>query len=170
MFVNKQCDILTIMTFPRFDAAVIKNIKRIALPLARGALFIIFFWFGVLKVMGISPADPLVEALLERTFSFISFDVFRMFFGMYEMAIGIAFIMPRGERVAIALLIPHMAASFLPLVVLSDSVWQSILVPNFTGQYIIKNLVIIALALSVAAHLHPLQGKIRNTKREIREK
>lgn len=147
------------MTFSRFDATIIKDIKQVALPLARGALFVVFFWFGVLKVMDVSSADFLIETLLERTFSFISFDVFRIFFGMYEMIIGIAFIIPRGERVAIALLIPHMIATFLPLIILPDIAWQSILVPSFAGQYIIKNLVIIALALSVAAHLHPIKKK-----------
>lgn len=144
------------MQFARFDAYVIRHIKNAALPIARGALFIIFFWFGLLKVLDISPADPLVKALLEMTLPFVSFDSFRVFFGLYEMAIGLAFLIAGAERLAIVLLLPHMLAAFLPLVLLSDYTWASVLVPTFIGQYIVKNLVIIALALSIAAHLHPL--------------
>ena len=151
------------MQFAYFDALIVHRIKRIAEPCARGALFIIFFWFGLLKVLDISPADPLVAVLLENTLPFVSFEAFRIFFGSYEMLIGLAFLVAGAERFAIALLLPHMLTTFLPLVILSDYTWQSVLVPTFTGQYIIKNLIIIALALSVAAHLHPLR-EIRNSK------
>jgi uncharacterized membrane protein YkgB len=148
------------MTIQKLDATIMRDVKKSALPMARIALFIVFFWFGALKVMNISPADPLVAALLENTLPVVSFDSFRIFFGIYEMAIGAAFLLPRMERVAIMLLVPHMLSTFLPLIVLADSTWASVLVPTFAGQYIIKNLVIIALALSVATHARPLQKKI----------
>ena len=147
------------MDFPRFDAIVIHRVRRIAMPLARVALFIIFFWFGVLKLMDVSPADPLVEALLAYTLPFVPFGPFRIFFGLYEMAIGAAFLLPGFERLAVTLLLPHMATTFLPLVLLPDLTWASVLVPTFAGQYIIKNLVIVALALSIAAHLHPVKSE-----------
>lgn len=145
------------MQFARFDAQVIHRIKRIAEPAARIALFIIFFWFGLLKTMNISPAEPLVQTLLAATMSFVPFDGFRIFFGFYEMAIGLAFLFAGAERLAVVLLLPHMATTFLPLILLPNETWASVLVPTFIGQYIIKNLVIIALALSLAAHLHPIK-------------
>jgi uncharacterized membrane protein YkgB len=135
----------------------------------RISLGLIFFWFGALKIIDASPANSLVAALLEQTLPFISLERFRALFGIYEIIIAAAFIIPRAERVAIALLIPHMFVAFLPLVVLSDITWQSTLVPTLEGQYIIKNLVIVALALSIAAQLHPLR-KARNPKSEIRKK
>jgi uncharacterized membrane protein YkgB len=147
------------MDFPRFDAYVLRHVRRWASPLARFSLFVIFFWFGVLKLLGVSPADPLVAALLGKTMPFVPFTPFRIFFGLYEMAIGAAFVVLGFERLAIALLLPHMAMTFLPLIFLTDLTWHSILVPTFAGQYIIKNLVIIALALSLAAHLHRLPEK-----------
>jgi hypothetical protein len=33
------------------------------------------------------------------------------------------------------------------------------MVPTLVGQYIIKNLVIIAVAMGIAAHLHPIEIK-----------
>lgn len=145
------------MQFARFDALVVHRIKRIAEPCARGALFIIFFWFGLLKVLDISPADPLVATLLEKTLPFVSFEAFRVFFGCYEMVIGLAFLVAGAERLAVAMLLPHMLTTFLPLILLPNETWASVLVPTFVGQYIIKNLIIIALALSLAAHLHPIK-------------
>lgn len=127
------------------------------MPAARIALFTIFFWFGLLKVIDASPANPLVESLLQKTLPFISFESFIAGFGFYEMAIGLFFIIPGLERLAIALLVPHMIAAFLPLVFLSEITWKSFLIPTLEGQYIIKNFVIVALALGIGAHLHPLE-------------
>ncbi len=157
------------MDFPRFDRVMIHGVREIAVPVARVALFIVFFWFGLLKVMDLSPADPLVAALLAKALPFVPFAPFRIFFGIYEMVIGAAFLVSGMERLAVALLALHMVAAFLPLVVLPELTWQSVLVPTFEGQYIIKNLVIIALALSLAAHLHPLP-LARSSKSEIRKK
>lgn len=159
------------MQFARFDAYVIRHIKNAALPIARGSLFVIFFWFGLLKVLDVSSADPLVATLLEHTLPFVSFNAFRIFFGLYEMVIGLAFLVAGAERLAIVMLLPHMLTTFLPLILLPQDTWASVLVPTFVGQYIIKNLVIIALALSIAAHLHPLKekdlrGKIQDSGRK----
>lgn len=139
----------------RFGLRILKKYSR---PLARLALFIVFFWFGALKSAMVSPANSLVADLLEKTLPFITFSKFIIAFGVYEMIIGILFLIPRAERTALALLIPHMIMAFLPLVLLPTVAWQSFLVPTMEGQYIIKNLVIIALAFSVAARLQPLDS------------
>ena len=144
----------------RFDVWFIHLLRRISIPCARTALFIVFFWFGILKIVGTSAANPLVSSLLESTMPFMTWGTFIVLFAIYEILIGIAFIVPRLERLAIALLIPHMIMTSLPLFVLPEMTWQSFLTPTLEGQYIIKNLVIIALAMGVAAHLHPLlRGK-----------
>ena len=152
------------MDVSRFDRVMIHGVREAAVPVARVALFVIFFWFGVLKVIDVSPADPLVAALLAKTLPFVPFAPFRIFFGLYEMVIGAAFLATGMERLAIAMLVPHMAVAALPLILLPELTWQSVLVPTFAGQYIVKNLVIIAVALSLAAHLHPLP-LARNPKR-----
>ena len=137
------------------DLAIISWIRRISLPLARAALFIVFFWFGLLKIIVTSPANPFVSALLVQMMPFITFGQFIIGFGIYEMLIGIAFAIPRLERLAIALLVPHMIVTALPLIILTDETWNSPFMPTMEGQYIIKNLAIIALAFSVAANLRP---------------
>ncbi|MBI5126552.1 MAG: hypothetical protein HZA80_02215 [Candidatus Taylorbacteria bacterium] len=139
-----------------FDIWFVHFVRRISIPLARVALFIVFFWFGILKIIGTSPANPLVKDLMETTLPFMTFEQFIIGFAIYEMIIGIAFVLPRCERLAIALLLPHMMMTFLPLIFLAPVTWQGFMTPTMEGQYIIKNLVIIALAFGIAAHLSPI--------------
>lgn len=139
--------------FRLIDALIVKILRKIWNPLSRLSIFIIFFYFGFLKVIGLSPANPLVEALLSRTLSFIPFSFFIKFFGLFEMLIGLFFIIPKIERLAILLLIIHMVIVALPLILLPQITWQKFLVPTLEGQYIIKNLAIITLALVIGAHL-----------------
>lgn len=124
-------------------------LKKITVPLSRISLFIIFFWFGALKLIDASPANPLVDALLNKTLLFIEFDQFIIFFGIWEMIIGITFLIPKAEKIAIGLLIPHMITTIMPLFLLPDVTWQNFLVPALEGQYIIKNILIIALAVNI---------------------
>jgi hypothetical protein len=42
-----------------------------------------------------------------------------------------------------------MIKTMLPLALVTDLTWQAPMVPTLAGQYIIKNIVIVALALSV---------------------
>ena len=138
------------------DRKVIKIIRQLAIPVGRVSLFVVFFWFGFLKLLGTSPAGSLVGDLLGKTMPFLPFESFMVVLGLWEMVTGIAFLIEGWERLAIALLVPHMLVTFLPFVFLRAMVWQSFLMPTLEGQYIVKNLVIIALALGLAARLQPL--------------
>ena len=144
------------MPILQIDLKLINFFKRISMPVARFGLFVVFFYFGILKVLGLSPASGLVRALFKQTISFMSFDVFFLLFGLFECLIGILFIIPRCERVVIPLLFVHMIATFMPLFILPEATWSSFLVPTLEGQYIIKNLVIIAAAVGIVAHLTPI--------------
>jgi len=143
--------------FQYIDEFIIKFLKKIWEPFSRISIFIIFLYFGLLKVLNLSPASPLVEALLNKTSPFIPFDFFLKFFGLFEMFIGILFIIPKLERIAIFFLILHMIIVALPLFLLPRITWQKFLVPTLEGQYIIKNLAIISLALVIGAHLRKFE-------------
>lgn len=137
----------------QLDKFLIQFSKKFDLLFARAAIFIVFFWFGILKVFGFSPANALVANLLEKTLPFFQFEQFIIFFGVIEMIIGISFIIPRFERLAIALLVLHMLTTALPLFFLPDITWQQFLVPSLEGQYIIKNVALIALAVGIGSRL-----------------
>jgi uncharacterized membrane protein YkgB len=127
--------------------------ERASFVFSHIAIFIVFVWFGALKVFGLSPATPLVTELLARMMDFIPFSIspelFVMLFGGFEVFIGICFIVPRLQTLGLVLLIPHMLTTILPLFLLTDTAWSDILTPTLEGQYIIKNVVIIALATSI---------------------
>ena len=103
------------MNIRQIDIELIRFFRRISVPIARFGLFVVFFYFGLLKVIGLSPASHLVEQLFEQTVSFISFDTFIILFGLFECLIGILFVIPGLERVVIPMLFIHMVMTFMPL-------------------------------------------------------
>ncbi|MEK7137896.1 MAG: hypothetical protein AAB787_00150 [Patescibacteria group bacterium] len=137
------------------DLKFINFAKKHAIVFSRIALFVVYFWFGALKLFGTSPANPLVENLLQKTLPFMTFDTFIILLGIGEMIIGLAFLIKGFERLAILLLIPHMITTAMPLILLPSVAWQSFLTPTLEGQYIIKNLLIIASALFIGSNLIP---------------
>ena len=140
----------------KFDQSFIYFLRKISLPLSRFALFLIFFWFGILKVVSASPASPMVLSLLSKTMPFMSPGLFLILFGLFEVFIGIAFLVPGLERLAILLLFFHLISTILPLYFLPELAWTTPFVPTLEGQYIIKNILIASLAVGIASHLHPL--------------
>ncbi len=147
------------MSLQTIDASIIHFFRRVSMPAARFGLFVVFFWFGILKVLGLSPASGLVQRLFEQTIPFMSFETFLICFGVFECIIGLMFIFKGLERIVIPLLFVHMITTFGPMVFLPQETWNAFMVPSLEGQYIIKNLVIIAAAIGIAAHLHPLPHK-----------
>ncbi|MEK9181508.1 MAG: hypothetical protein AAB786_00600 [Patescibacteria group bacterium] len=144
------------MQIEKIDIKIIDFLKRISMPLARFSLFVVFFYFGILKVVGLSPASQLVQNLFENTIGFMPFGTFIILFGLFECLIGVLFIIRGLERIVIPLLFLHMIMTFMPLFMLPEVTWSAFLVPTLEGQYIIKNLVIISAAIGIAAHLQPL--------------
>lgn len=145
------------MNIANTDRKIIGTMRRIELPLARIGIFVVYFWFGILKVIGTSPANPLVSALLAKTLPFITFNQFIIILGVYEMLIGIIFLIPHLERVAIPLLVLHLITVVMPLILLPAITWQSAWVPTLEGQYIIKNVLIVVAAIEIAASLKPMR-------------
>lgn len=147
------------MSLKNIDINLINFFRRIAMPMSRSALFAIFFWFGALKVIGQSPASGVVKNLFYQTIPIMNFDIFLILFGLFECLIGVLFLIRGAERVVIPLLFVHMVTTFGPLFLLKETMWNGFLVPTLEGQYIIKNLVVIATAIGIAAHLHPLSKR-----------
>lgn len=141
------------------DQTIIRLAQKWYEPAARGAFFIIFFYFGFLKLIGLSPATPLAAALTERTIGMQYFDASFMILAAIECLIGILFLIPKATRVVIALLFIHLAVVCSPLVLVPDHIWTGMLIPNLEGQYIIKNVALVAVAIGIAAHVTPLASK-----------
>src|SRR3989344_3816216 len=111
----------------------------------RVSLALIYVWFGALKIVGQSPASPLVGELQAATIPFISFSTFILLFGFFEVLIGLMFLFPRISKITFWIFAFHMLTTTLPLVILPGAVWTGFLAPTLEGQYIIKNLALIGL-------------------------
>lgn len=116
----------------------------------RIALFIVFFWFGFLKIIHISPAEQLVTNLYNATIhSIMPIDKFLVSLGVVECLIGILWLIPRLTKVAFWIFMAQMFTTFLPLLFLPKDTWQNMMVLTLMGQYIVKNVVLIASALTI---------------------
>src|SRR3989338_9115656 len=141
------------------DNVIIHACKTASFPIARIAIFVVYFWFGILKVVGLSPANPLVASLLETTMPFITFDVFIILFGLFEVIIVILFLSSKLDRLSIVLFAVHMVTTFMVLIMLPEVSWDGAFVPTLEGQYVIKNIALIALVISIASHMRPIKGR-----------
>jgi uncharacterized membrane protein YkgB len=145
----------------RWDEQIILFFRQTYIPLARIALFVVFFWFGFIKLTGMSPASGLAEALTAKTIGLEWFDLSFKIIALLECVVGVLFLIPKASRIVIPLLFFHMAVVCAPLVLVPELTWQSFMVPTLEGQYIIKNIVVIALAFGIAAHTEPLRKQSR---------
>ncbi len=136
-------------TFNEIDSTIAAFMRRWGIISLRVALGIIFIWFGVLKPFGLSPAEGLLKATVENL-PFFSQTQWLHIIGWWEVLIGITFLFRKTLRIAIGLLALQMVGTFMPLVLLPQFTWQNFpYAPTIEGQYIIKNLLIIAAALVV---------------------
>lgn len=141
--------------FINFDAGFIDFLQRYRLTIARVAMFIVYFWFGFLKLIGESPASPLASAMVDKTVGATYFDALFYVLAIMECVIGILFLFPKAIRLVFPLLMLHLLIVCAPLVLLPSQVWTGLLVPTLEGQYIIKNILLVALAISIAAAAPP---------------
>lgn len=130
----------------RVDERIAAFMNRHGTRLLRYALAIVFIWFGALKFTAFSPATDLAS----RTMPLIPREIFIPMLAAWEVLIGICLLFRPLVRFAIALLAPQMIGTFLPLVLLPGDTWTRFpWAPTLEGQYIIKNLVIIAAAMVI---------------------
>jgi uncharacterized membrane protein YphA (DoxX/SURF4 family) len=127
---------------------------RHGITLTRLALGIVFLWFGALKLVpGWSPAEQLATRTMERlTFSLIAPGTALMLLAGWEVLIGLGLLTGKFLRVTLLLLWIQMLGTLTPLVLFPAETFRIVPVaPTLEGQYIIKNLVLIAAALVVGA-------------------
>lgn len=139
------------LDFNTLDRRIASFMQRWGTTALRVSLAVIFIWFGGLKPFGLSPAAPVVLATV-RWMPLLSPDAWLAVIGWWEVVIGVTFLFHTTLRLAIALLALQMVGTFLPLVILPHVTFQPGRVPyapTMEGQYIIKNLLIIAAALAL---------------------
>jgi uncharacterized membrane protein YkgB len=134
----------------KIDRAIKNFMKHWAIPILRASFAIIFIWFGILKPLGLSPAENLILITIDWM-PILKPQQWLHVIGWWEVAIGFTFLFKKTTKVAIALLYLQLIGTFLPLFILPEITFQDGIVyqPTLEGQYIIKNLMILSAALVV---------------------
>ena len=135
------------MTFNSLYFSFSKKMEKHSITIMRIALAIVYIWFGGLKIFGMSPAGELVE----QTVYWFKPEIFVPILGLCEVIIGLGLLIKRLIPYTIALLLLHMSATLFPVFLLKTICFDAFpYCPSLVGQYIIKNLVLIAGAFVIA--------------------
>lgn len=140
-----------------------------AINIMRISIGIIYFWFGVLKFFrGYSPAEALaIKTIHALTFGMISDQYSIILLATWECLVGLMLITGKMVRTALLLLFVHMICTFAPLFLFpQDTFKYAPYSLSLVGQYIIKNIVIIASALVVWQDHKLKQNKLSAAKQE----
>jgi len=126
-------------------------LARYSIDILRVSLGVVFLVFGALKfVPDASPAQPLVERTIDTlTFGVISGEAALLMTAVAECVIGVTLVTGRFLRVGLLVLAGSMVGIMSPLVLFySDLVPDT---PTLEGQYVFKDIVLVAAGLVVAA-------------------
>ena len=131
----------------KLDIFISEYMSTYGILLLRYSLAMIFIWFGLLKPLGISPAQELVE---NTVYWFDDKAAFVNLLGWWEVVIGFTMCFRPLIRISILLLFLQMPGTFLPLVLLPEVCFTDFPYGlTLEGQYIVKNLIIISSALVI---------------------
>lgn len=135
--------------FQALDKHFISEMHHWAIPTLRITLGIVFVWFGVLKLAQVSPAASIMAA----TYWFFPLDIFMPVLGVWECLIGIGLLAKHGLRFALALLWLQMFGILIALFLYPPMFFiGNIFILTFEGEFVIKNVVLIAASLVVGGY------------------
>jgi putative oxidoreductase len=141
--------------YERADAKVVNLLNRYAATAVRYALAVVFIWFGALKVIGRSPvADLVADTIAWFPSGFVVPAI-----GVVEVAIGLGLLLGIGLRVVLLLFLAQMLGTFLVLITQPVESFQdgNPLLLTTIGEFVVKNLSLIAAGLVVGSRLRDIQ-------------
>lgn len=114
--------------------------------LVRLSLAAIFFWFGMLKLAGVSP----VAELLRNSIPFLAVSPYIEILGLAEIAIAVGLVIERLANQAATLMILHLFCT-LGIAIVAPTLIFAPAFPVLTldGEFLAKNFVLIAAGLVV---------------------
>lgn len=138
----------------RLDRRITLILAGSAVPVLRVAMGVVFLWFGALKFFpGLSPAQDLAARTIEQlSLGIVQPAVALPVLAAWECLIGVGLITGRFLRATLLLLAVQMLGTLTPLFLFPAETFTSFpIAPTLEGQYIIKNVVLVAAAMVVGA-------------------
>jgi uncharacterized membrane protein YphA (DoxX/SURF4 family) len=140
--------------FDAIDRRITLALASAAVPALRVGLGIVFLWFGALKfVPGLSPAQDLAARTIEvLSLGLVVPAISLPVLAAWESLIGLGLLTGRYLRATLLLLVVQMAGTLTPLLLFpAETFTRFPFAPTLEGQYIIKNIVLIAAAMVIGA-------------------
>jgi putative oxidoreductase len=128
--------------------AITLIVGRHSVILLRMSLGLVFLWFGALKITSSTP----VAELVANTVPFVPAGFLLPALGAFEVLIGLGLVFGRFIGVVVCLMVGHLAGTFLVLVTQPEVAFMhsNPLQLSMTGEFVVKNLVLIAAGLVLA--------------------
>ena len=144
-----------------FEGMLKAFLERWSVPALRVALGVVFVAFGVIKFFpGVSPVESLVEATWGvLTFGIVGGQLALILTAVIETVAGLALISGVFARFGLVMLAVAFVGILSPLVFFPGELFTAA-GPTLLGQYVLKNVVLIAAALVVASRV--LRGSARS--------
>jgi putative oxidoreductase len=127
-------------------------LNRHSIDILRISLGLVFLGFGALKFFpGVSPAQDLAEGTLERlTLGNLSGEAALLTTAIAECFIGATLVTGRLLRAGLAVLAASLVGIMSPLVLFFTDLFPG--APTLEAQYVLKDIVLAAAGLVIAAH------------------
>ncbi len=135
-------------------ARVTRWLARYSISLLRISLGLVFLGFGILKFFpGVSPAENLASETMDAlTLGMIPDAIRPVMVASLETIIGLLLVSGRYLRLGVTLLGIAMLGVLSPLVLFPDRLFAGpAYAPTLEGQYVLKDLILLAAGLVVAA-------------------
>ncbi len=139
----------------RLNLLLSRWLARYSIPFLRVSLGLVFLGFGVLKfIPDLSPAEAIATETMDKlTLGVVPGSVGLVLVALLETAIGVCLVTGRYLRLGLALMAVAMVGILSPLALLTDELFrrQDLYAPTLVGQYVLKDVVLLAAGLVVTA-------------------
>jgi uncharacterized membrane protein YkgB len=140
----------------QMDHRLVEFMRQNGTTILRLALAVVFIWFGALKVIGRTPVTELVGT----TVYWVPPEFFVPFLGVWEILVGLGLLFKYALRLTLLFFWMQLAGTFLVLLLQPDIAFQggNPLFLTVEGEFVIKNLVLIAAGLVVGSTVRKSEG------------
>lgn len=141
---------------------MLKNIRQNSF--IKICIGLVYLWFGGLKFFPeLSPAEGLAtDTISQLTLGILPANVSIIMLAALEVGIGIFFLLNIHPKKVAVVTLGHLLCTFTPLFFFNEISFNGYpIFLTLVGQYIIKNLIIVAALLSIIKEKPPAQQKTK---------
>lgn len=138
------------------DRQLTRWLAKHGIAVLRISVAIVYLWFGILKFFpNLSPAQDLAARTIGAlTFGYVPPNIAVLTLAVWETAIGVGLLVGHHLRLVLMLMLLQMTGTVAPMFLFPQETFsQAPIAPTLEGQYIIKNLVLVAAAFVIGATL-----------------